>query len=142
MTRMKRLRLKTSSPVKSKLPFGQCPFCRSYVEAESRVVKCSVCETVHHEDCWNSNRKCSVFGCGSKQRSLQKSRKKKPPVTKGKPGRNDACACGSSLKYKDCCLNRDVPVARFVKAPSRRNTKDNENPYLGLHKLLHPKSKD
>ena len=29
-----------------------------------------------------------------------------------KPGRNDPCPCGSGLKYKKCCLGKEVPEAR------------------------------
>lgn len=30
----------------------------------------------------------------------------------GKAGRNDPCPCGSGKKYKACCWNKDLPVAR------------------------------
>lgn len=39
-----------------------------------------------------------------------------PQSSKGKPGRNDPCACGSGQKYKKCCLPKDeacrsVPIS-------------------------------
>ncbi|MBN1626757.1 MAG: type I methionyl aminopeptidase [Deltaproteobacteria bacterium] len=27
-----------------------------------------------------------------------------------RPGRNDPCPCGSGLKYKNCCMGKDIPI--------------------------------
>jgi SEC-C motif len=40
----------------------------------------------------------------------------------GKPGRNDACPCGSGRKYKQCCLDGDQDVDRLVE--TLRRTED------------------
>ena len=32
--------------------------------------------------------------------------------TDSKPGRNEACHCGSGRKYKQCCLDKDEAEAR------------------------------
>ncbi len=32
--------------------------------SNSTVVKCRLCHTLHHEECWEYNGKCAVFGCG------------------------------------------------------------------------------
>ena len=44
-------------------------------------------------------------------------------TTMAKPGRNDPCPCGSSNKYKKCCLAKEEAVARdrFVEAQARRD---------------------
>src|ERR1700674_1444398 len=35
-------------------------------------------------------------------------------MTSLEPGRNDPCPCGSGLKYKKCCLQKDDPVPSFL----------------------------
>ncbi|MCI0612706.1 SEC-C domain-containing protein [bacterium] len=72
---------------------------------------CSLCRTVHHELCWKTNHKCSVFGCRGKKnylygKSKSSSRVKVRRGGDNKIGRNDSCPCGSSRKYKDCCLTK------------------------------------
>lgn len=32
-------------------------------------------------------------------------------MKKMRPGRNDPCPCGSGLKYKKCCMDKDIPIA-------------------------------
>jgi len=45
-----------------------CQVCGSSL-ARGALVRCSVCRTPHHMDCWQYTRKCSTFGCTS-QRSV------------------------------------------------------------------------
>src|SRR5262249_7459988 len=46
-----------------------CPYCKGSVNDE-RIVVCPSCETVHHEECWQSNDQfCSVYGCWSRDGS-------------------------------------------------------------------------
>lgn len=39
-----------------------CPYCRESITEVNRTV-CPACQTPHHEDCWQENRGCTVFGC-------------------------------------------------------------------------------
>jgi methionyl aminopeptidase len=50
-------------------------------------------------------------------------------MDKLQPGRNDPCPCGSGMKYKKCCLGKDIPVATAT-------TQDIKKTYLtkyGIH---------
>jgi hypothetical protein len=38
------------------------------------------------------------------------------PSTVTRPGRNDACHCGSGRKYKQCCLSKDEAADRAARA--------------------------
>jgi len=40
-----------------------------------------------------------------------------------KVGRNDPCPCGSGLKYKKCCLNKDQPNFHRLKEKYLRDYK-------------------
>jgi TM2 domain-containing protein len=41
-----------------------CPYCRTEVEAsDANSHPCLECETPHHQDCWDENEGCTVFGC-------------------------------------------------------------------------------
>lgn len=46
-----------------------CPYCRSAIGEQDEVARCRKCRTVHHEDCWQEQGRCSVFGCGSTSHS-------------------------------------------------------------------------
>jgi hypothetical protein len=37
-------------------------------------------------------------------------------ATAARPGRNDPCHCGSGLKYKQCCLDKDEAEVREAHA--------------------------
>lgn len=37
-------------------------------------------------------------------------------TTAARPGRNDPCHCGSGLKYKQCCLDKDEAKVRAEQA--------------------------
>ncbi|MGE3178943.1 MAG: SEC-C metal-binding domain-containing protein [Vicinamibacterales bacterium] len=39
-----------------------------------------------------------------------------------RPGRNDACHCGSGKKYKHCCLAKDDAEARAARAAAQAET--------------------
>src|SRR5262245_36264842 len=88
-----------------------CPYCRSEFTANDNLVVCRSCKTLHHQSCWSINHRCTVFGCSGK-RIIAYGKKKKSAGLKTRPdrsdkiGRNDPCACGSDLKYKDCCLKK------------------------------------
>jgi len=43
-------------------------------------------------------------------------------ATRDRPGRNDACHCGSGLKYKRCCLKKDEAAARETQAEAAAET--------------------
>jgi hypothetical protein len=38
------------------------------------------------------------------------------PSIVARPGRNDACHCGSGRKYKQCCLSKDEAADRAARA--------------------------
>ncbi len=40
-----------------------CPYCRSSLEADVDVVRCGACESVHHAECWATNRGCAIVAC-------------------------------------------------------------------------------
>ena len=44
------------------------------------------------------------------------------PPTATAPGRNDPCSCGSSKKYKRCCLDKDEAAAALVREAERAAT--------------------
>lgn len=50
-----------AAPTKSE---GTCPICGDLLFAWP-VVRCMVCETPHHEGCWDYNQRCASFACGS-----------------------------------------------------------------------------
>src|SRR5438445_2598252 len=86
-----------------------CPFCRSDIISESRIVLCGTCKTPHHEACWDNYHRCSVFGCSGTKRSIDRTRStgrnpRRARLRTDKIGRNDFCSCGSGRKYKNCCL--------------------------------------
>jgi hypothetical protein len=46
-----------------------CPYCKGEVKDE-QIIVCPSCETIHHEECWQSNDEfCSVYGCRSRDGS-------------------------------------------------------------------------
>jgi hypothetical protein len=44
-----------------------CKICCGPIEDANRRVLCAVCQTPHHDDCWEFNGGCSVYGCKGKQ---------------------------------------------------------------------------
>jgi chromosome segregation ATPase len=42
-----------------------CPYCGDLIKGDQiRVVKiCPVCDTPHHDACWDANKGCTTFGC-------------------------------------------------------------------------------
>ena len=40
-----------------------CPYCLSEIGKEDERVRCPKCGVLHHRDCWQTNGKCSVYGC-------------------------------------------------------------------------------
>lgn len=40
-----------------------CPYCLCAVEPADDKVRCPRCGAMHHADCWETNGKCSVYGC-------------------------------------------------------------------------------
>jgi hypothetical protein len=116
-----------------------CPYCRSGLTMNDNLVACKSCKTLHHQICWNTNHRCTVFGCSGKKSIAYGSNKKsaglKQPANKsGKIGRNDTCPCGSHQKYKDCCLKKveqGVTIIAPGKGGSDRRTQVAFETYLG-----------
>lgn len=42
---------------------GKCPFCQSMMKTGTAQVRCPLCDTPHHADCWEENGGCAVYGC-------------------------------------------------------------------------------
>jgi C4-type Zn-finger protein len=40
---------------------GNCPICGQGIFR--RKMKCPVCKTPHHEECWDYNEKCGMYAC-------------------------------------------------------------------------------
>jgi hypothetical protein len=40
-----------------------CPYCLSPIEDKEERVLCPACGVAHHVECWQTNGKCSVYGC-------------------------------------------------------------------------------
>lgn len=50
-------------PQKVLQSLGDCPYCRTEMSDSDRIRNCPSCATPHHQDCWNENKGCTVFGC-------------------------------------------------------------------------------
>ena len=44
-----------------------CQVCGEEVTDDQNIVHCSYCRTPHHEDCWEYNGRCTIYGCRSTQ---------------------------------------------------------------------------
>lgn len=42
-----------------------CPYCRAPILADELVKSCDGCSTRHHQDCYEENGGCTIFGCTS-----------------------------------------------------------------------------
>jgi len=45
-----------------------CPYCRERIQENETAVRCLLCRTIHHNECWTESGHCSVFGCKGKVR--------------------------------------------------------------------------
>src|SRR5688572_29041384 len=43
----------------------KCPYCKDQLIAGTRVLICEKCKAIHHIECWQATRTCSVFGCAT-----------------------------------------------------------------------------
>jgi hypothetical protein len=43
-----------------------CPYCQFVIKSNSDSVRCPVCKTPHHKECWEENRGCTTFACTGK----------------------------------------------------------------------------
>ena len=43
-----------------------CPYCRERMKPDDSCVRCMLCRTTHHEDCWEEAGHCSVYGCAGR----------------------------------------------------------------------------
>ena len=41
----------------------ECVYCHTPIKTETIVVRCSICNTIHHPECWKVGCGCGVFGC-------------------------------------------------------------------------------
>ncbi len=41
----------------------ECVYCHVPIKTETLVVRCPMCRTIHHPECWKEGRGCGVFGC-------------------------------------------------------------------------------
>jgi len=57
----------TEAPPDANVPpatqVGMCAFCLSPISNNEFVVACPACRTPHHDECWQENSGCAVYGC-------------------------------------------------------------------------------
>jgi hypothetical protein len=41
----------------------ECVYCHTPIKTENVVVRCPICRTIHHPECWKDGGGCAVFGC-------------------------------------------------------------------------------
>jgi TM2 domain-containing membrane protein YozV len=85
-----------------------CPYCRTPIEPDDEIHKCSACGTVHHLECWEENGGCTVFGCAN------------APVEEAKITLTDGDMAGSPLDATpqfDSALTWESPGQEGVPAP-------------------------
>jgi hypothetical protein len=46
------------------LSCGTCPYCQTLIPDDANQVFCKSCGIPHHDECWQENGHCAVFGCG------------------------------------------------------------------------------
>jgi hypothetical protein len=88
-----------SSPVPPKdtisLP-RVCGICLSPVEAGAPTSSCTACNALYHEECWQENRGCAVYGCSQTPQVEQRSSVEIPVSFWGQE--NKPCpACGREI---------------------------------------------
>lgn len=42
---------------------GLCPYCRCNILDSELYQVCNSCKTPHHQDCWEENKGCTIYGC-------------------------------------------------------------------------------
>ncbi len=52
-------------PVQPVISEQRCAYCKESIEEMDATISCAVCHTPHHQDCFQLNGKCAVFGCNS-----------------------------------------------------------------------------
>jgi len=52
-------------PVEPVISEQRCAYCKESIEETESTISCAACHTPHHQDCFQLNGKCSVFGCNS-----------------------------------------------------------------------------
>jgi uncharacterized CHY-type Zn-finger protein len=65
MPRVRKFESITMEEVEQKLIGATCPYCGDLIKGNQikNVKVCPICETPHHEECWNENGGCTTFGC-------------------------------------------------------------------------------
>jgi hypothetical protein len=64
-----------------------CPYCRGPIDSpDDAVVICEGCETPHHNDCYQENGGCTVFGCKCGPADEPKLRVSSPDLLNAAPG--------------------------------------------------------
>lgn len=53
-------------PVLPVMSEQRCAYCKESIGETEPAISCAVCHTPHHQDCFQLNGKCAVFGCNSK----------------------------------------------------------------------------
>ena len=53
-------------PVLPVLSEQRCAYCKESIGETEPAISCATCHTPHHQDCFQLNGKCAVFGCNSK----------------------------------------------------------------------------
>jgi len=66
-------RFKRKKPTPVLLVYSQtaieCAYCHNPIKTETLIVRCPVCGTIHHPECWKDGKGCAIFGCKNAPKS-------------------------------------------------------------------------
>lgn len=46
-----------------------CPYCLSPLNEGEVLLRCEKCDSIHHQECWQDNRGCTIYGCTGRRGS-------------------------------------------------------------------------
>lgn len=75
---------------------GSCAICMSSIEAGDAATQCPGCASAYHEDCWNENGGCAVYGCANVPKTEGLKALEIPPAFWGREDK-DCPRCGAKI---------------------------------------------
>jgi len=85
-----------------------CPFCLVIVKPGEALVKCSACNTAHHEACWRQNSGCTTLNCHG------------TPISFSAPPPSETVAAPTPSVSAPATGTASPPVIRSRRAPAAR----------------------
>jgi predicted RNA-binding Zn-ribbon protein involved in translation (DUF1610 family) len=85
-----------STPTFERLDGVVCTYCRTPIGSAEPATKCSDCGSAYHEECWNENGGCGVYGC-SKVPEVEKRSSIEVPVSFWGQENKPCPACGREI---------------------------------------------